>query len=185
MAAVVTLSKTPQVLDTLPALKTRWYTGGEAIYTLARFGFFAGGLQLSLSAFERTPDADSRIGFALCGGAGPVALLCTGPEGGELVYYDRAAPPQLGQPPGTAPLPCPAQPGAGADEQGWYWEMRFTLGAEVLGHVGICPAEGATLQAALLKWRQGEKGYGASHPVPDTENPLAPRLFEHFTVVGY
>ncbi|MGD9560587.1 MAG: hypothetical protein AB7V55_08295 [Oscillospiraceae bacterium] len=181
MVSTLLASETPLFFDTLPALKARYFAGGGPhIYTLARFYLLGGTLQLSLSAFERTPAPTSTIALALAGPGGQALLACASPTQAGLAAWPTAAPPPLHALAAEALAhPLAAVFTRGDDEQGWFWESRFALGPAAMAPLALS-AGGAPLGIALFKFGSATDGLGASHPLAGTAQPLSPALFARF-----
>jgi len=177
-------SETPLVPDTLPALKTCWYTGGQPhIYTAARFYLLQQSLQVALTIFERTPPAESRAGFAFGGISGHLAVVFLAPDTARLALLDGQ------NPPASWPLAEQDAPPfedaafyTGQDEQGWYWGARLGIGPEWLEKAGIVPAPGATFGVALAKYSTDSSTLGLSFPLPPGAGPFEPSHFTATTI---
>ncbi len=179
MAFPVMQSTLPVVLDTLPALKVRRYHGQSKmgnVYCYARMYFLKDSLQLSLCAFERAPDAATRIEFAVGGTEKAFLLLSLSREGATL---SRCG--------GGMPLVLPAPPPAffsGVDEQGWYWGAQVSLAAPLLAQAGMVPLP-REFSAAVFKTRTDEDAFGASFEALPGGEKLAFENFSRFTPARY
>lgn len=178
MAIPVTISDEPLVYDTLPALKVRYYKGGDGrsgIYTFGRFYFLKDALALCLNVFEQAPDEKSRAEFALGAGTDDYLRLRVWRDSAELALCGPA---------GEQVLEAPAPEYiAGGDEQGWYWGAKLLLGAPLLAKAGLSVQPGAAFRAAVCKARDGEEAFGASFDARET--PGEPERFTSFVAVGY
>lgn len=181
MEVLVTQSDTPLVFDAIPAVKVRYYSrGGLPVYTYARVYVLGRQLVLNLCAFERTPAADSEIGFSVAGANGGQLYFSLTPQDARLRLLPEGKPPQ------SLPAPEPTR-FAGVDEQGWHWGATAFLPASFLQKVGIVPAVGAQFRAAAQKsWRGKNAGaFGSSAPL-DAAGQAAPAdTWDIFTVVAY
>ncbi|MDL2293652.1 hypothetical protein LJC60_03375 [Ruminococcaceae bacterium OttesenSCG-928-D13] len=194
MVFPVTISDIPLELDTLPALKTRYFCHDGSlpardtarIYTMARLYVQNGVLQLGLSAFERDPAPDSSISFALGGEGQQFALVTLTPEDATLEVLEKTPPPALfgGR---EAVLETPLEAGrfAGQDEQGWYWGAQMALPKTVLAGCGCPLSPGARFGGALFKYRFGLPAFGASCRMEDNARPLDFASFGTFEATDY
>lgn len=167
----VASSGTPLVFDTLPALKTTHFVHDgtlpsrdiASVYTYARLYILRGDLQLSLTAFERGPGAESRVAFAFgCDGGDRLAFAELSPDGAHLTLLPKRPAPGLWQPPCQG-APLASAPFAGVDEQGWYWGAQLSVPAHLLAGTGCTLAPGDIFGGALFKYRTDTTGvYGSS-----------------------
>lgn len=197
MVFPVTLSGAPLEFDTLPALKTRYFSHGSddasrnaaEVYTMARLYVLRDTLHLSLAAFERDPAPGSRLLFALGGQAeaadAPYALVALAPGFARLQLPARR-PMALGEAEALPARELPCERFGGVDEQGWHWGARLQLPQSLADEAGCRFAQGAGFGGLLLKHSTGQPAaFGASHPVPDADRPLDPAAFGSFEVVTY
>ncbi len=180
MPIPVTISTTPLVFDSLPALKTRYYYGDwpyGGIYTLGRMYILGGDLHVSLSAFEKDPAPESCVCLGLCA-EGPAAVFAkTSPAAlmvsvreGDNILSTHNVPPRFFR---------------SADEQGWSWGAEFVLDAQLLQRAGIVFANNPTFRAALYKYTAGCPAYGVSNRLLDEKNPFSIVNFETCEAVTY
>lgn len=175
MAEQLIYSESPLFFDTLPALKTRWGSGGDVLYCLARFYQDASAFHLSLSAFERDPAPESRLALALAAQDGRGLLAQLSPREARLIPFGPQAPLNLFAEAGTA---TPAKHFAGDDEQGWYWGAQLAIGRDVLEAAGIGFDEPVGI--ALFK-HAGGPGFSASCALHGGQAP-GPGQFPVFVV---
>ncbi|MFV0412318.1 MAG: hypothetical protein ACK5L3_03485 [Oscillospiraceae bacterium] len=187
----VSKSDIPLVMDTLPALKTCRYFGempGGNIYSFARFYVFKKQLSVSLCVFERTPPPESRISFAIGGGAAQYLLVTLSPKNTQPAAARLCPeagfgpfPPPAGS---TRAAPPEAQYFAGEDEQGWYWGANLLLEETLLRQAGCPLMLGSQFYAAVFKHFEGSPAFGSSAPAVSNQSPLLLRRTT-FEVVGY
>lgn len=188
MTIPISYSETPLVLDAISAVKVTHYYGNSAlgnIYAYLRAYVCAGELIFSLTSFEKTPPATSRLGAAFQFVPGADFLFVSiGPKQAECHLVHPAA---VGQaaPDKLLDLPAPAWFG-GSDEQGFYWGAELHLPAAMLQTqfaATLCP--GWQFTGNVYKYALGDAAFGAAFACPHASGLPDCQSFGNFVVVDY
>ena len=180
MPTPVTISQTPLFFDALPAVKVRHYYGDwpqGGIYTFARMYICAGALHVSLSAFEKEPDADSLVGFGVSSAGGSSLFAALSPCALALTLQRG----ELSEPL-TPPQP---QYFRTQDEQGYSWGAQFAFSPQVLAMANVKCTKDSLFFAGVYKYRRGQNAWGAAEIPRDPAQPFAPCNWGTFQAVPY
>ena len=177
-------------ISVMPVIKTTEYPASEfgtGPLCYLRLAHVSGlGVVVDLMCFERDPvlTDDPKAGsytaaafnFAPEKGCAPIYLLF-GSDGKGGIYGED----------GILQRQLPASTYAGADEQGWYWGVRFYLSKELLqqrfGIDAIRP--GQRFLGAAYKVLEGEGGhFGAIAPVKEL-SVFSPENLAEFAAIQY
>ncbi len=179
-------------LGVIPVVKTTEYPlspfGTGPLCYLRAAAVEGLGLMLDLMCFEREPYLGGSGDPLLDSSAAAAVDLAPG-KGRAPVFavFNSLGDGGLYSPDGLPLRPLPASTYAGADEQGWYWGVRFYLSRELLaGAFGReLPRPGDRLLIAAYKFQNGPGGhFGAIAPVASPDIFCRENLRE-FTAISY
>ncbi len=184
MSMLVSYTQTPMVLDAVGALKVTHYYGRSAlddVYTYLRAFVLRGDLIFSLTAFEQTPPAESRIAvaFRFLPEKDPFFYLTVGPACPVEAFLSGSN--------GMVSLSLPQQGNrfGGSDEQGFYWGYEFCLPSSFLAKMGAKLLPGSVFTGNLYKYAVGESAFGAAFPCDPSLGFPRGENFGEFVVVPY
>lgn len=169
MPLAVALANAELPMETLPVVKLiHWYgaPARDCVYTYGRLYACSGALHLTMTVFDGQPPATQRAMALFRFEAGALLRLCFAPQGTAEAALHRS-----GQ---TQTLTAPAcRFGAGADEQGWYWQADCVLDAGFLAAVGApMPAPGVSFEGGLFLQDTLEAAFGSAFAAPAGRLPL-------------
>lgn len=185
MSVLITSSKTPLMMETLPAVKlVHCYGNGRDghVYAYLRMYVLNGAFCFNLTQFLQCPAADTRM--ALCLGMADseayISVVCPA-DGNAAVQQYNAADESTGTL-GEVPL----RHFAGTDEQGWYWSVEGTLTAEACrAAFGRVPDAGSVWAGNVYAYNETESAFAAAFATPAGSRIPTKNGFSVFTVVPY
>ena len=179
MPFLLTDSREPLAMNTLPALKLTHFHGAPArgeVYAYVRMYLFHGAVRFCVTGFDETPPKTARM--ALC-----LAFAEDERRAVRVVlskYADAAA-----EFPGRSEK-VKTLLSTGADEQGWYWQREGELDARLVQEaLGRLPKAGDVLVGNAVSYDVSEDAFGAAFPVPEGADAFSPDGFDVFPVVAY
>lgn len=182
MSFLITVSDTPAVLDTMPALKLTYWNGcpmRDTVYSYGKLAFQDGALTLGGWIFDGNPASQQRFSAVFQFAPDTLLSYTVSPAGEGSCRLTRAD---------GSVLTCQTSPlhmGAGCDEQGPYWSFEVTLPRELfLTHFGRAAAPQDTFFGNLFLYDTREDAFGSAFPVSEGAAPPADS-FGSFIAVPY
>lgn len=186
MAVLVTYSKQPVLLDTVPVVKTVNYNGvmpRDNVYCYGRMYLTVTGLCIGFSVFDRTPPQSQRVGAAFnfapdkCGDY-IFADTDTAGVTDISVHFSNGGVKSLSR--------INAQISAGQDEQGYYWACEYTLPNELITEIyADAPTENKLFCGNLFLHYTDSLAFASAFKVPAGVLPPTDKGFGDFIPVGY
>lgn len=185
MAALLTCTQTPLVMDTVPAVKIVNFNGSpkkDMVYAYARLYVLNGALCFRLTRFEEAPSENVRMGIAICSANQTDKFLYLWVDfnaNAQLCIYNNGAILQSY----TSPKISVSH---GGDEQGLYFTAEGTINGDIIETaLGQKMKPNAVFAGNIYSYDVTESSFGAAFKVPIGQAIPTQSGFEAFTCVSY